>query len=165
LAAFESGIIVMENIYIGDTESTGKGLFAGTSFSKNQTLFTLEGKIIVDSYGPNFRIGARWIAIDDKTWLSPSKNNYGFYINHSCKPNSVLKEKILVLALTNIEKGEEITIDYSITEVDPYWRMKCKCGDQNCRKIIRSVQFLPEEVYKGYEPLLPEFMRRARAGV
>jgi hypothetical protein len=157
--------MIMNNIYIGRTKSIGMGLFASTRFRKGQILFALEGNIIIDSYGPDYRIGARWIAIDDKTWLSPSKNNCGFYINHSCKPNSVLKNKIEIAALANIEKGEEITIDYSTIEADPYWKMKCKCGNRNCRKLIRSIQFLPEGVYKEYESFLPEFMRRARVGI
>lgn len=152
----------MEKIYIGHTEHIGKGLFANTRFKKNQILFKVEGEIRVDSYGPNYWIGARWFGIDDRTWLSTSKDSYAYYLNHSCNPNTGLKDKVVVVAMRTIEEGEEITIDYSITEADPYWKMKCKCGNQNCRKIIRSIQYLPEEIYLQYEPFVPEFLRRVR---
>ncbi len=43
-----------------------------------------------------------------------------------------------IFASQDIKKGEEITFDYSSTEADPYWKMKCKCGSFNCRKIING---------------------------
>lgn len=152
----------MGNIYIDHTASTGKGLFANTRFKREQILFKIEGKIIVDSYDPDYRVGSRWIGIDDETWISPPRSNYAYYLNHSCSPNAGLKDKILVVAMRGIKKGEEITIDYSTTEADPYWEMRCECGRRNCRKIIRSIQFLPEKLYRTYEPFVPEFLRRVR---
>src|SRR2546423_1930911 len=152
----------MENIYVDRTDHTGRGLFTRAGFKKGQTLFRLEGKIVVDSYDANYRFGSRWIGIGDKTWLSPSRNNHGYYINHSCDPNAGLKDKIIVVAMRDIKKGEEITIDYSLTEADPYWKMRCKCGSRNCRKVIRSIQFLPEELYRKYVPYVPEFLRKSR---
>jgi hypothetical protein len=152
----------MEKICIGHTENIGLGLFAKTRFNKDRILFTVEGEIRVDSYGPNYWIGARWFGIDERTWISTSKGSYAYYLNHSCNPNAGLKDKVMVIAMRNIEKGEEITIDYSITEADPYWKMKCKCGDRHCRKIIRSIQFLPEDIYRKYELYVPEFLRRVR---
>jgi hypothetical protein len=155
----------MNNIYVDHTDHTGKGIFAGIRFRRGKTLFTLEGEIVVDSYGPNYWVGARWIGIGDMTWLSPSRKSHGYYINHSCDPNAVLKDKIIVVAMRDIRKGEEITLDYSLTEADPDWRMRCKCGSRDCRKVIRSIQFLPEEHYRKYEPYVPEFLRKARLGV
>lgn len=152
----------MEKIHIGYSKNTGRGLFANTRFKKNQVLFTVEGKIKIESYGPNYRIGARWFGIDDRTWLATSKDNYAYYLNHSCDANSGLRDQVVVVAMRTIEKGEEITLDYSITEADPYWKMKCKCGHRNCRKIIRSIHFLSEEIYRRYEPFVPEFLRRVR---
>jgi hypothetical protein len=155
----------MEKIHIGRTKNTGRGLFANAKLKKNQILFTVKGEIKVESYGPNYWIGARWFGIDDQTWLSTSKDSYAYYLNHSCNPNSGLKDQVVVVAMRDIEEGEEITLDYSITEADPYWKMKCKCGNENCRKIIRSIQFLPEETYRRYEPFVPDFLRRVRMGL
>jgi hypothetical protein len=152
----------MRRIYIGHSENTGRGLFANCRFIRNQVLFTVHGRIRIDSYGPDYWIGSRWFGIDDGMWLVLPKNSYAYYLNHSCDPNSGVKDRVAVVAMRNIEKGEEITLDYSITEADPYWKMKCKCGKENCRKIIRSIQFLPEEIYRRYEPFVPEFLRRVR---
>jgi len=32
--------------------------------------------------------------------------------------------------MENIKKSEQITIDYSITEDDPNWNMKCECREK-----------------------------------
>lgn len=155
----------MEKIHIRYSKNTGRGLFANTRFKKDQVLFTVEGKLKFESYDSKYWIGARWFGIDDKTWLSTSRNGYAYYLNHSCNPNSGIRDKVVIVAMRDIKKGEEITLDYSITEADPYWKMKCKCGNRNCRSIIRSIQFLPEEVYERYEPFVPEFLREVRMKV
>ena len=62
--------------------------------------------------------------------------------------------------MDNIKKGEEITIDYSITEDDPYWKMKCGCSNKDCRKTIRSIRFLPEKNFKKYRPFIPKFLKK-----
>jgi uncharacterized protein len=152
----------METIHIGDTANTGKGVFASIRFKKNQVLFKVEGKLKVEPYDLKYFIGARWFGIDDQTWLSTFRNSYAYYLNHSCNPNSGIRDKVVIVAMRDIEKGEEITLDYSITEADPYWKMKCKCGNRNCRTTIRSIQFLPDEIYRRYEPFVPEFLRRVR---
>ncbi len=57
------------------------------------------------------------------------------WVNHSCDPNSRLdinsKEPCLV-SLRDIKVGEEVTCDYSITEVMGT-KVKCNCGKNNCR--------------------------------
>jgi len=52
------------------------------------------------------------------------------YINHSCDSNTVPKNNCDV-AISKIEKGEEITSDYSkIESLDDF---KCKCESKNCK--------------------------------
>ena len=53
-----------------------------------------------------------------------------------------------------IKKGDEITIDYSTTVGENYWKMTCLCGSKNCRKIIGPYKFLTRKLkkkYKGWE--------------
>ena len=61
-------------------------------------------------------------------------NNLARLINHSCKPNCQsqnLRGRIWIIALRDIEEGEELTFDYGF----PYseWRMHpCRCGTSSC---------------------------------
>ena len=58
------------------------------------------------------------------------------YVNHSCNPNTYVKNGKDV-ALCYIKKGEEITTDYSANSLKS-WQMECHCGNKNCRKIIEG---------------------------
>ena len=41
-----------------------------------------------------------------------------------------------------IKKGEEVCMDYSLSDTLPLWHMKCRCKEKNCRKFIRPFQDL-----------------------
>ena len=74
------------------------------------------------------------------------------YLNHSCNPNCGFSGKFQVVAMRNIKKGEWLTFDYEMSE-DSAWRMECKCGEKNCRKVIGAFANMPNEVrlkYKGF---------------
>lgn len=63
-------------------------------------------------------------------------------VNHSCKPNTVLKlagGKPILKALRNIKAGEEITCDYSATELGGK-KVKCQCGSISCRGYFLRVE-------------------------
>jgi hypothetical protein len=58
-----------------------------------------------------------------------------------------------IVAMRDIKIGEEITWDYEMTEKNLEWRMKCKCGKDNCRKENGNYENMPLDVrnnYKGY---------------
>ncbi len=148
-------------VYISKSKFSGKGLFAKKDIKRNKVIFTVKGKIIKGTYGKEYWIGSRWLSIGNRLWVNPYKNSLWWFINHSCNPNSGLKGKKEVVAMRNIKKDEEITIDYSITEDDPYWKMKCRCGNKNCRKIIRSIRFLPKKLFKKYYNYTPKFLKNS----
>ena len=154
----------MAKVYVAKTENTGKGLFAKIDIKKNEIIFSVQGKIIKESKyhsGSYYKMGPRWLAIGKNTWISPFRSNPWWFINHSCNPNAGLRGKTTVVAMKNIKKGNEITIDYSITEDDPSWQMKCECGHNNCRKVVKSVRFLPENIFRKYKQFIPKFLQES----
>lgn len=148
---------MFKGVYIGNSKISGKGLFANRDFKKGETVFIFKGEVVdwqvkdekTSLYGPN------WVGIGKNKWMDVIAP--GVYINHSCNPNCGIKGKVHVKALKNISKGSEVTIDYSITEMDKMWHMNCNCGSKNCRKIIRSIQFLPKKTYLKYNPYIPTY--------
>lgn len=59
------------------------------------------------------------------------------YINHCCDPNIwtlITKGHILYMAARDIQKGEELTVDYHFSK--DVETVKCKCGSPNCRGTI-----------------------------
>ncbi|MFH1758970.1 MAG: SET domain-containing protein-lysine N-methyltransferase [Patescibacteria group bacterium] len=147
-------------VYIAKADNLGNGLFAKKNIKKDEVIFITKGVVEKGSYDPKlYDIGPNWLAIAKNTWLSPFNDNPWRYINHSCNPNTGLKGQVTVVAMKNIRKDQWITIDYSITEADPYWKMRCMCKQKNCRKIIRSIRFLPSRLFEKYKKYIPKFLK------
>jgi len=139
----------------------GTGIFAKRDIKKDESIALIKGQIVnhfavdksTSSVGPN------WIGIGKNKWIDSKLFDR---INHSCNPNAGIKGSKTVIALRNIEKKEEVFIDYSITEEDILWKLpkKCKCRSKKCRKIIKSIQFLPKKVYNSYLPYIPKYFQK-----
>ncbi|HBI17317.1 MAG TPA: hypothetical protein DDY52_04205 [Candidatus Moranbacteria bacterium] len=81
----------------------------------------------------------------------------GQYMNHSCNPNLWFLNDVTLVAKWDINAGEEITYDYSTTEIDPVYaeEWECSCGSSNCRGGISPVDCLNkdfQELHKGHLP-------------
>lgn len=82
-------------------------------------------------------------------YVRPNKWLVGFggecaesFINHSCDPNAEVTwtgDIATLVAVRNIEPGEEITFDYG-TVIPPgnNFTFRCNCGAVKCRKVIRA---------------------------
>ena len=67
------------------------------------------------------------------------------YINHSCEPNAGLQGQISLVALRAIAAGEEICLDYAMTDAHPDTGFACLCGTASCRGVVRPDDWrLPE---------------------
>lgn len=138
----------------------GKGVFTGQNISQGQTVFLFSDRIVKLRHKPSCdcHICRRSIQISELNWLYPHKDSYGWNLNHSCNPNCAVIEDCTIQAVRDISAGEEITIDYSTTTTDQDWHMDCLCNSFNCRKIIRSIQFLTKENFLKYKSTLQKFI-------
>jgi len=60
--------------------------------------------------------------------------NTAKWINHSCEPNceiEIKEDRIWIIALKDIKKGEEVTYNYSY-EIEDYKDHPCVCKSKNC---------------------------------
>lgn len=86
-----------------------------------------------------------------------------YLFNHSCEPNAGFKSGTRLVALRDIEKGEEIRYDYSaVVCTHCQWNMHCRCKSKLCRKIVGNISSLPATLRVRYkkEKLLPRFILR-----
>lgn len=139
---------------VKDTKKYGKGVFAGEDIKKGQKIYVLGGermdiKDFIEKVNSNkeniddpFQIGKR-------TYLDLDEMSRTF--NHSCNPNTGIRKTSEMFALRDIKKGEELTYDYSLTIAPTKWKMKCKCGSKNCRKIIGNVLSVPKKRLQEYK--------------
>jgi len=150
-----------KKICIRESKTHGKGLFALRNIKKSEIIFIIKGKkvnFLINNKKQAGIAGFNWIGFGKNKWIDST--NYGLYLNHSCDPNSAIKGKVTVVAIRNIKKGEEITFDYSLNEADIFWHIKCYCGSKNCRKIIKSIQFLPKKTFVKYISHIPKYFKQ-----
>ena len=151
----------MIKYYISNSKIHGRGIFANKNMKKDELIFVFKGIKLKKVPGP-WQVGPNWLQVDIKTWVKPKENSPGRYLNHSCNPNAGIKGNQLIVAIKNIKKGQEITIDYSMSETEPQWKMKCSCKSKNCRKIIRTYQHLPNKIKKKYKGYISKYIKTKR---
>ena len=151
----------MKNIYISTSPIAGKGVVAAEHVKKGESIQIFKGKeksyIVKNKRDSISNSYMNWIGIAKNHWIDPKKP-YKF-LNHSRNPSVGIKGRATLVALRDMREGEEVTIDYSIIEGDPRWKMACTCGAENCRGIIRSTQFVPRNQFDKYLPHVPTYFR------
>ena len=86
-------------------------------------------------------------------------------INHSCAPNAGLRftsDGVFLVAIRNIDRGEEISWDYSTTLKESNWHMICQCRAPECRRVIGNFATLSEERQEWFRShnLVAPYLRR-----
>jgi uncharacterized protein len=152
-----------DNLYIADTCRTGRGPYSRRSFESGELIFAMEGEkrhSISQSVEGEFRFD-NWLVIDKDLFLDPASPC--LYANHSCKLNLGIRDALDFIASRNIGPNEQLTYDYSLTIDKLAWMMTCSCGLRSCRGIIRSIQYLPEDIYRRYLPYVGRYVQNVYA--
>lgn len=83
----------------------------------------------------------------DGNFLTPCDETR--YLNHSCNANILGAELGFDIVVRNIREGEEATYDYRDFYDDV--KMSCKCGEENCCKVVTFQHPVPKELKKFWE--------------
>ena len=148
----------MQNVIVKKINKNNRGVFADKDFKKGEIILYIKGKVISKSklfaLSGYFNDHSGTIGKDKYLIFGyPEK-----YINHSCSPN-VFEYKRKVIAIRDIRRWEEVNFDYSICSIDD-WKMRCRCGSKNCRKIVRGNFFkLSKRLQIKYIPYLDEWFK------
>lgn len=146
---------------VRNAERIGRGLFTPRAFRRGERVFVLKGAVRrhINRTTRDAEQNPNWIGIGKDTWIVPDAPY--MFLNHSCEPNLGVRGERDFVALRDIAPGEELTVDYSITEVDPHWSMTCRCGAHFCRRTIGPIHTLPYDVFLRYLPYIGGYFRRA----
>jgi uncharacterized protein len=71
------------------------------------------------------------------------------FLNHSCEPNIGFGGNIILVAMRDIARGEELTTDYALFD-DHKESMECRCGTPSCRKTITGQDWRLPELQERY---------------
>jgi hypothetical protein len=74
------------------------------------------------------------------------------FINHSCEPNVGFGGNVVLVAMRDVDAGEELTTDYAMFD-DYEGSMDCTCGRPTCRGRVDGSDWQRpdlQERYRGY---------------
>ena len=147
----------MKHFYIGNSKINGRGMIAGENIQKGEMINRVEGPLRFQANNSKKESLSHpnWIGVKKDVWIDPKRPHK--FLNHSCRPSAGVRG-LTLFAIQDIGEGEEITIDYSTVEGDAQWEMQCSCGEKECRKVIRSIQYLPPAQFKRI-PYIPAYFR------
>ncbi len=135
--------------FIKGTSIAGFGIYATNIIPTGETIFRGEGRA-------QRLITKRYV---DSHWNDDEKETFRRYAypvsrelfilwdenpsewapqNHSCDPNTTY-DGLNVVAVRDIRKGEELTLDYASFLDENMEPFQCQCGAKNCRGLISGI--------------------------
>jgi uncharacterized protein len=126
---------------------TGLGLFATKPIRKGTRIIRYFGPILDSKKKKDDDIENKYLfELNDRWTIDGSvRKNVARYINHACRPNAESdvkprKRRVYIVAIKNIEAGEEINYDYGTDYFKAYLKpIGCKCeACEKKRKKLRA---------------------------
>jgi uncharacterized protein len=98
---------------------------------------------------------AQCIQIEDDhvLWIAQYTQSTADWINHSCSPNLGLSGQVTLVAMRDIEVGEEVCYDYAMSDGSSIDEFECLCGGAACRGKISGQDWQRPDLqhrYAGY---------------
>jgi hypothetical protein len=150
----------------GKSKIGGDGLITIDKIAKGETVINFEGgagRFVNKATGDSlYKKGIDYdIQVDDDLFFVASGDEIedADFLNHSCVPNCGIKDKLKIVAMRDIDIGEEITFDYAMSESSKY-SMRCECGRKKCRRIITGDDWKIPELQKKYNGFFSEYLQR-----
>jgi uncharacterized protein len=141
---------VNEKVKAKKSKIQGTGVFALKNIAKGEVVTVFGGFVVhlnelnkIRDTNPRTHetIVSIGYQIDDKLVYAPTSHGQFSdveYLNHSCEPNCGFISKIDLIAICDIRKGEELTMDYGLCISNKLFEMTCNCNKESCRKKITA---------------------------
>lgn len=137
-----------------DSKIDRKGLVATEHISAGESVVVYGGIIIPKDDLKEYRtlVGDYDVPFDEDFSIAPTSREEAVSvvsINHSCEPSLGWKSPIMLVAIKDIEPGEELAVEYAMHGCYPE-EMKCGCGTPSCRKVIWPDDWKNTEIQAKY---------------
>lgn len=143
--------------------SGGCGVFAREPILKGELVSMWGGKILhrslLDPAMPRFT--QRILQVDEDLYLlTAEEKEPNDCFNHSCEPNLGFIGQVGLIAMRDIEAGEELTFDYAMSDGSPYDEFECHCGSPNCRGRVTGNDWRLPELWRKYDGYFSPYLAR-----
>ena len=146
-----------------DIPGKGRGLVATGFVAKGELLVAFGGTVLhaaqLEALDNEERLAV--VQVDEDLYLWSPSPGPGDWINHSCEPNAGLRGQIVLIALRDIQPGEEVCYDYAMSDGSDYDEFECHCGSSLCRGVVTGNDWRRSELVARYgQHFSPYLLRR-----
>jgi uncharacterized protein len=153
----------------GLSRVAGNGMFTTAAIRAGELVAVAGGVVMTEAEFEAYRASVtRWNAIQigetlhlvDLVQAPEVSGASDGSINHSCDSNLWLADEVTIVARRDIAPGEEVTLDYALTTVEPGWTLDqpCQCGSPLCRHTISGNDWLLRDVQARYSAHFAPFI-------
>lgn len=151
-----------EKVEIRDKSLNGKGIFAKENIKKGEIVFIKGGHILTRNQIFSSGVINSYFPISDEYFIGATnkeeEKKIKLYQNHSCNPNVGLHGEITFVAMRDINKDEELTVDYAFIDNEEY-KFECTCGSENCRRIVTGFDWKIKELQDKYYDYFAQYLK------
>jgi len=164
-----------KNYVVKLNPSLGNGLYAGRRIVAGERIYQLEER-------PHVLVTKEHV---QKTWNDRAKRDFQHFaypltddlyvmwetdpdtwkpINHSCEPNAWV-QGLDLYARVDIQRGEQITMDYATMYTENPVNFKCLCGSKSCRGTWKGDDYLQPWFVERYGDHVTDYVKQKRKGM
>jgi hypothetical protein len=159
-------------VRVGRSSIEGDGLFATAPLARGTVVSRFGGRLVGDAeLGRLLADAARAggyvdtlsVGQDVNLVLPPGAPNRAG--NHGCDPNTWWADPFTVVARRDVERGEELTLDYGTITDDPGFAMPCTCRAASCRGRVTGADWRSPGLQAAYGDHWVPVLRERIAGL
>ena len=146
----------------------GWGSYAVEPIRAGETVAAFGGSIVPLAVLQTFSDDrqSRSIQVDTDLYLvSGETPDAGDMLNHCCEPNCGLLGQLLVVAMRDIEPGEELSFDYAMCDASDYDEFRCLCGEPTCREVVTGADWRDPALQEKYAGWFSPYLARRIAAL
>ena len=155
-------------IELRESRIRGEGMFAREPIGKGEVVCRMGGTVMTESEFADFRstrLLYSFIQIEENLYLVEDIETTGSLdasMNHSCESSTWMADEAILVARSDIEAGEEVTIDYALFTTQSNWMLddRCRCRSPYCRRVITGDDWRREDVQERYQGHFSPFINR-----
>ncbi len=144
-------------------EKGGFGVFACEAIFGGELLTVWGGAIATEADLEQIPVekSTHGIQVEEHVYLIPmGQDDPADMFNHSCSPNAGLSGQITLVAMRDIQAGEEVCFDYAMSDSSDYDEFECHCGTPHCRKKVTGMDWKLPELQRRYRGFFSPYLQR-----
>jgi SET domain-containing protein len=148
---------------VAHPEKGGGGVFAREFVEAGERLMVWGGAVVnrkqLDQLPAVLR--SHSVQVEEDLYLaSVIPDDPADFINHSCDPNAGLNGQIVIVAMRDIEPGEEVCFDYAMSDSSPYDEFDCQCGAAICRGRVTGQDWMRPDLQTRYRGFFSPYLQK-----